>query len=155
MEHSQQLVTNSSSCSMTISASNNIINNNPFNNNNSNSSTINANHFNSNSSTINNSSINSSSNNSSNNCNQNARLKELSPLKLILVPKHPFVKIMELCSSSLTSALISFLSTEENQSITLYEKTYSLPASFVSRLSETEEDLRTGFLRYQIFYEQK
>ena len=147
MEHSQQLVTDSSSCSTTISATNNIINNNQFNNR----STNNTNQFNSNSSTIN----NSSSNNNSNNCNQNARLKKLSPPKLILVPKQPIGKIMEPCSSSLPSALISFLSTEEIQSIIHYEKTNCLPACFVCRLVETEEDLRTGFVRYQIFYEEK
>ena len=147
MEHIQQLVTDSSSCSTTISATNNIINNNQFHNR----STINTNQFNSNSSTIN----NSSSNTSSNNCNQNARLKKLSPPKLILVPKQPIGKIMEPCISSLPSALISFLSTEENQSIIHYEKTICLPACFVCRLVETEEDLRTGFVRYQIFYEEK
>ena len=147
MEHSQQLVTDSSSCSTTISATNNIINNNQFNNR----STNNTNQFNSNSSTIN----NSSSNNNSNNCNQNACLKKLNPPKLILVPKQPIGKIMEPCSSFLPSALISFLSTEEIQSIIHYEKTNCLPACFVCRLVETEEDLRTGFLRYQIFYEEK
>ena len=147
MEHSQQLVTDSSSCSTTISATNNIINNNQFNNR----STNNTNQFNSNSSTIN----NNSSNNNSNNCNQNARLKKLSPPKLILVPKQPIGKIMEPCSSSLPSALISFLSTEEIQSIIHYEKTNCLPACFVCRLVETEEGLRTGFVRYQIFYEEK
>ena len=147
MEHSQQLVTDSSSCSTTISATNNIINNNQFNNR----STNNTNQFNSNSSTIN----NSSSNNNSNNCNQNARLKKLSPPKLILVPKQPIGKIMEPCSSSLPSALISFISTEEIQSVIHYEKTNCLPACFVCRLVETKEDLRTGFVRYQIFYEEK
>ena len=147
MEHSQQLVTDSSSCSTTISATNNIINNNQFNNR----STNNTNQLNSNSSTIN----NSSSNNNSNNCNQNARLKKLSPPKLILVPKQPIGKIMEPCSSSLPSALISFLSTEEIQSIIHYEKTNCLPVCFVCRLVETEEDLRTGFVRYQIFFEEK
>ena len=147
MEHSQQLVTDSSSCRTTISATNNIINNNQFNNR----STNNTNQFNSNSSTIN----NSSSNNNSNNCKQNARLKKLSPPKLILVPKQPIGKFMEPCSSSLPSALISFLSTEEIQSIIHYEKTNCLPACFVCRLVETEEDLRTDFVRYQIFYEEK
>ena len=147
MEHNQQLVTDSSSCSTTICATNNIINSNQFNNR----STINTNQFNSNSSTIN----NSSSNNSSNNCKQNARLKKLIPPKLILVPKQPIEKIMETCSSSLPSALISFLSTEEIQSIIHYEKTNCLPACFICRLVETEEDLRTGFVRYQIFYEEK
>ena len=62
---------------------------------------------------------------------------------------------MEPCSSSLPSALISFLSTEEFQSIIHYEKTNCLPACFVCGLVETEEDLRTGFVRYQIFYEEK
>ena len=147
MEHSQQIVTDSISCSTTISATNNIINNNQFNNR----RTINTNQFNSNSSTIN----NSSSNNSSNICNQNARLKKLSPPKLILVPKQPIGKIMEPCSSSLPSALISILSTEEIQSIIHYEKTNCLPACFVCCLVESEEDLRTGFVRYQIFYEEK
>ena len=60
---------------------------------------------------------------------------------------------MEPCSSSLPSALISFLSSEEIQSISNCEKTYPLPADFVYRLVETEEDLRTGFVRYQMFYE--
>ena len=62
---------------------------------------------------------------------------------------------MEPCSPSLPSALISFISTEEIQSITYYEKKNLLPACFVCRLVETEEDLRTGFVRYQMFYEEK
>ena len=146
MDRNKQLVTDSNSRSTTISATNNIINNNQFNRNNS-----------SNKSSSNNSSSNNNlgSNNSSNNCNLNSRLKKLSPPKLILVPKQPIGKIMESCSPSLSSALISFISTEEIQSIIYYEKTNLLPACFVCRLVETEEELRTGFVRYLRFYEEK
>ena len=132
MEHSQQLVSDSSSCSTTISATNNIINNNQFNNN---SRIINRNQFNSNSSTKNN-----SSNSSSNNCDQNARQKRLSPPKLILVPKQPIGKIMEPSSSSLPSALISFLSTEQIQSIIYYVKNKLFTCMF--RLSSTGNQRR-------------
>ena len=61
---------------------------------------------------------------------------------------------MEPCSS-LPSVLISFLPTEEIQSINHYEKTNHLPPCFVCRLVETEEDLKISFVRNQKFYEEK
>ena len=62
---------------------------------------------------------------------------------------------MEPCSSSLPSALISFLSMEEIQSIIHYEKNDHLPACSVCCLVDREGKMRTGFVHYQIFYEEK
>ena len=137
MKHSQQLVRDSNSCLATISDANKTIKNNQFK---------------SRSSTINNISSNntSSRSNCSINCNPNSCLEKINPPELILVPKQLIGKIMETYSSSVPSALFSFLSPEEIQSVSDYKKRQQLTCRFRVSSSRNTRSLENWFCSLSI-----
>ena len=137
MEHSQQLVRDSNSCLATISDANKTIKNNQFK---------------SRSSTIKNISSNntSSSSNCSINCHPNSCLEKINPPELKLVPKQLIGKIMEPYSSSVPSALFSFLSSEEIQSVSDYKKRQQLTCRFRVSSSRNTRSLENWFCSLSI-----